>query len=290
MRQPVLQDEAFLSDVRSAATEAPASETGFRLWWLGQSGFLVQWRGRQLLIDPYLSDALTRKYAATDRPHVRLAERVVAPEDLDFVDVVSASHGHTDHLDPETLAPIFGASPHAELIVPESLRACAAERAGVPRERPLGLRAGDAVGAGGFAFTAVASAHEQRECDESGCDRYLGYVIAFGRWTLYHPGDTVDYEGLAQAVRAARRPGSPLVALLPINGRDPARGVSGNLDGPEAVRLARAVGAELVIPCHYGMFAFNTASTEPFVTEAERLGQPFTVLGEGERWSSHALR
>lgn len=288
MRQPVLQDEAFLSDVRRAATEAQSND-GFRLWWLGQSGFLVQWSGRHLLIDPYLSDSLTRKYAATDRPHVRLAERVVAPEPLDFVDVVSASHGHTDHLDPETLAPVLRASPHAELVVPESLRASAAERADVPRERPLGLRAGDAVGAGGFTFTAVASAHELREQDEVGCDRYLGYVIAFGGWTLYHPGDTVDYDGLAEAVRAARRPGSPLVALLPINGRDPARGVSGNLDGPEAVRLARAIGADLVIPCHYGMFAFNTASPTLFATEAERLGQPFTILGESERWSSHAL-
>ena len=33
------------------------------IWWLGQSGFLVQWQGRHLLFDPYLSDSLTVKYA-----------------------------------------------------------------------------------------------------------------------------------------------------------------------------------------------------------------------------------
>lgn len=40
----------------------------FALWWLGQSGFLFKWRGDYLLIDPYLSDSLTQKYAGTDKP------------------------------------------------------------------------------------------------------------------------------------------------------------------------------------------------------------------------------
>ena len=77
MIQPLLQDDAFLADVERVRMEAPDD---LHLWWLGQSGFLVQWRGRHLLLDPYLSDSLTLKYAATDRPHVRMTERVIAPE------------------------------------------------------------------------------------------------------------------------------------------------------------------------------------------------------------------
>jgi L-ascorbate metabolism protein UlaG (beta-lactamase superfamily) len=73
------------------------------------------------------------------------------------------------------------------------------------------------------------------------------------------------------------------VAVLPINGADPGRGVAGNLDGPEAARLARVIGAGLAIPCHYEMFAFNTASPEPFAAEARRLGQPVRILRAGER-------
>jgi L-ascorbate metabolism protein UlaG (beta-lactamase superfamily) len=30
------------------------------LWWLGLSGFLIQWQGHHLLLDPYLSDSLTK--------------------------------------------------------------------------------------------------------------------------------------------------------------------------------------------------------------------------------------
>ena len=34
-----------------------------------------------------------------------MTERVIAPERLDFIDVVTSSHNHTDHLDRDTLAP-----------------------------------------------------------------------------------------------------------------------------------------------------------------------------------------
>ena len=52
MKEPLLADDAFLADVQSARVEP-----GLRLWWLGQSGFLVQFEGHHLLIDPYLSDS-----------------------------------------------------------------------------------------------------------------------------------------------------------------------------------------------------------------------------------------
>src|SRR4051794_33945799 len=103
MKEAFQKDEGFLADVQSTAAEKGSL---LRLWWLGQSGFLMQCHGRHVLFDPYLSDSLTRKYAGTDKPHVRISERVVAPERLDFIDVITSTHGHTDHLDAETLAPI----------------------------------------------------------------------------------------------------------------------------------------------------------------------------------------
>src|SRR3954469_21638350 len=124
MLAPLLADDALLADV-GAAGEDPAE---LHLWWLGQSGFLVRRAGRTALLDPYLSDSLTEKYAGTDKPHERLTERVVAPERLTFVEVVTASHAHTDHLDPGTLRPLAAAVAGLELVVPEAHRALAAER------------------------------------------------------------------------------------------------------------------------------------------------------------------
>ena len=44
-----------------------------------------------------------------------------------------------------------------------------------------------------------------------------------------------------------------------------------------------------MIPCHYEMFDFNTASPEAFVAEAEQRGQPYQVLRNGEGWDSKRL-
>ena len=104
-------------------------------------------------------------------------------------------------------------------------------------------------------------------------------LIEAGPWTIYHSGDTVLYEGIVETLRRWAID----IALLPINGRDPKRGVAGNLSGSEAAQLGKAIGAGIVIPCHYDMFTFNTATPDAFVQEAEALQQPYRVLQCGER-------
>jgi L-ascorbate metabolism protein UlaG (beta-lactamase superfamily) len=279
--EPALADDAFLADVARDRTEA----SGFRLWWLGQSGFLVQRQGRHLLLDPYLSDSLTTKYAGTDKPHVRMTRRVVAPERLDFVDVVTSSHNHTDHLDAETLLSLRERCPGLALVIPEANRAFVAERLGSDPAWPIGLDEGGEIEVAGFRITAVPAAHEEIERDAEGRCRHLGYVVRFGGFTLYHPGDCVLYEGLVGRLL----PCAVDLALLPINGRAPERRVPGNFTGLEAAWLAAAIGARLAVPCHYEMFEFNTASPEAFVAEASRLRQPYRVLRAGERLSHRDL-
>jgi L-ascorbate metabolism protein UlaG (beta-lactamase superfamily) len=277
MIKPVQAGDAFLADVAVAKTLADA----LHVWWLGQSGFLVQWHGRHLLLDPYLSDSLTLKYTATDKPHVRMTERLIEPERLAFIDVVACTHNHTDHFDPDTLRPLLAANPKLTLIVPEANRFVSAERLGVSPERFIGIDEEKTVEASGFKLTAVPAAHETIERDEQGWLRFVGYIIDGGARTIYHAGDTLVYDGLAGRLACERID----VALLPINGRDPARGVPGNMDGREAAALARQIHAREAIPCHYDMFEFNTASPDEFVAECERLEQKYCVLRNGERWS-----
>src|SRR6266699_2981468 len=163
MIKPALQDDAFLADVKGASHDLGR----FHLWWLGQSGFLLQWQGQHLLFDPYLSDSLTKKYAATDKPHVRMTERVVAPERLNFIDVVTSSHNHTDHLDPETLGPLLRANPNLELVIPETNREFVIDRLKIAAELPRGLDAGQFTTVAGFGIHAVPAAHEPLERDEN---------------------------------------------------------------------------------------------------------------------------
>jgi L-ascorbate metabolism protein UlaG (beta-lactamase superfamily) len=73
--------------------------------------------------------------------------------------------------------------------------------------------------------------------------------------------------------------------FLPINGRDPARGVPGNMNAAEAVDLANIVRPRFVVPHHYDMFTFNTVPVATFEAESRRLvsGVCPRVLRCGER-------
>lgn len=293
MIEPLLRDDAFLADV---SARAERGDDHFDLWWLGQSGYLLQWKQHRLLLDPYLSDSLTEKYATTDKPHVRMTARVIAPERLSGIEAVTASHVHTDHLDPQTLQPLVSMNPGLQMVCPEATRGPARDRSGLADSAVIGL---DALTpdtevksgvptrgrVGPFQFEAVPAAHEQLDRDHAGHLIALGFVIRFGRWAVYHSGDTVLYPGMEERLQRERVD----LALLPINGRRPERRVSGNLWGREAASLAHSIGARCVIPGHYELFEFNTESPAEFVETCHALGQHHCVLRAGERWSSELL-
>jgi L-ascorbate metabolism protein UlaG (beta-lactamase superfamily) len=267
------KDETLLRDIELTRAQGRA-----RLWWLGQSGFLVHACAKTVLFDPYLSDSLTRKYAQTDKPHERMTELVIAPKRLTGIDLITCSHNHTDHLDPETLLPLLEANPRAMLVVPRANVSFVLERLGSLETRLVPVDAGETVRVAGVEVLGVPAAHNTVERDERGRCRFLGYVARLNNVKLYHSGDTLLHDGLA----AALRPHQVHVALVPINGNKPERRVAGNLSGAEAARLAFDIGAKLAIPHHFDMFTFNTEPPDEFVAECGRLGQACQVLENGD--------
>jgi hypothetical protein len=103
LTKAVKKNEELIAEMDSLLKD----ENHFNLWWLGQSGFLLQWNGKRVLLDPYLSDSLTKKYLTTDKPHTRMSELVVKPELLKNISVVTSSHNHTDHLDAGNVVTCF---------------------------------------------------------------------------------------------------------------------------------------------------------------------------------------
>ncbi|MEX2235056.1 MAG: MBL fold metallo-hydrolase [Cyclobacteriaceae bacterium] len=251
----------------------------FDVWWLGQSGFLIQWNRACLLFDPYLSDSLSKKYAATSKPHVRMSELAIEPHLLNEIDIVTSSHNHTDHLDGETLIPLLKANPRVTFVIPEANREFVAGRVRCDPKFPIGLNDGDRVAINGFTFHGVPSVHNELERDENGRCKFMAYVVQFGNFAVYHSGDTLWFEGLEKMLQ----PFKVDVAFLPINGNDPARGVAGNLNASEAARLGKEIGARFVIPHHYNMFAFNTADPLDFAAEAKKNNLAFVILQTGEK-------
>jgi L-ascorbate metabolism protein UlaG (beta-lactamase superfamily) len=275
--QPVRSGEALVDEI-GATCPTPGS---IAVWWLGQSGFLIKSQSGVLIVDPYLSEHLTTKYANSDKPHVRMTASPLRGEDLHDVDIVLGSHKHSDHLDPGTAPAILAVSPEARLIVPKSLVGHAASL-GIDARRVDGIDARETREIAGFRIRAIPSAHEGLDTDAEGHHLYLGFVIEVEGLRLYHSGDGVNYDGLIDQLGHA-----PFdVMFLPINGRDPRRGVPGNMSATEAVDLATRIRPRFVVPHHYDMFTFNTVPVAEFEAEARRLqkGVEPKILRCGERW------
>lgn len=262
----------LLQDIRSHR------DGSVKLWWLGQSGYLIHYNDVHVLVDPYLSDSLTRKYENTNKPHIRMSEQVIDPSQLDFIDIVSSSHNHTDHLDGETLIPLIKANPSIQMIIPEANREFVTHRINAAIDFPIGLNDGQTVEVKGVSFHGIPAAHNQLDRDDQGNCKYMGYVIGIGGKKIYHSGDTLLFDGMADLLKPFRLD----LAILPINGNDASRGVAGNLSIDEAILLGNDINAKLVIPCHYDMFTFNTADPAEFETKAKAANLNYRVLRGGE--------
>ena len=271
----VQKDSALLQDIRQARQDAEC----FQLWWLGQSGFLVHYNGSYFLFDPYLSDSLTKKYDGTTKPHVRISERVIDPARLDMISCVTSSHNHTDHLDAETLLPISTANPGCVLLLPEANLEFAKARLPGASLTYAGLNETTPWSHPPWTVHGITAAHNEIVRNELGQSAYLGFVLKFGPFSIYHSGDTLWHDDLVSQLGRHQVD----VALVPINGNDPARGVAGNLNVHEAACLSKAIGAKLAVPHHFQMFAFNTADPADFVAACESVRQPHRALGLGEK-------
>ena len=252
---------AFASDVLQGL-HLDGDRGELDVWWLGQAGFLIRSGNKRVVIDPYLSNSLAKKYSGTRFPHRRMAPPPVEPQNLFPVDYVFVTHGHTDHMDPESLRPIAAANPNCTFVVPSAEKAKAADR-GVPEGRLASIDANDRMRLdAGLSLIAIPAAHEDLKRDAQGRHFFLGYALCVEeKPVLYHSGDCIPYAGLGD-----RLSGLDIdLALLPINGRDSvqlANGVPGNFSLKEAVELCDAARIPLMLGHHFGMFAENDVDLE----------------------------
>jgi L-ascorbate metabolism protein UlaG (beta-lactamase superfamily) len=205
-----------------------------------------------VLFDPFLSPY-----------NGRLHDSPLAPEEAVGIDVVLCSHEHADHLDVPSIGAIASASPGATFVVPSPIVDMVTE-AGVPADRVVGMQPGDPMDVGGLTVRAVPACHGVTMDDaygfgetlSDGLIRFVGFVVDLGGVRIYHAGDTIHFDGMETMLE----PLGVDVALLPINGRDAereGRGIVGNLDHREAAWLGSTIGAGVLIPMHYDLFARN---------------------------------
>jgi L-ascorbate 6-phosphate lactonase len=202
------------------------------MWWLYQAGIVVKSpAGAVVLIDPYLSDAVTASYG--------ISRQVAAPLDPAEVDAdaILASHSHEDHLDPGSIAGFFG-HPRTRFLGPP-LAVAKVTAAGVDPSRCTAMHRGGHSTVGDLDIRAVCARHIF--APEPVPDA-IGYVLEVDGVSIYHSGDTDLDPGIEEDTRGVT------VALLPING------TAGNMNVEAAAALAARPAPRVAVPFHYGLW------------------------------------
>lgn len=215
--------------------------------WLGQSGYLLKYKGYRLLIDPYLSNIVYEKQGL-----LRLIPAPLSVEEL-RPDALLISHDHMDHFDPETVAGIHRRFPDCRIAGPESVMVHA-RKLGVAGAALVPLKAGDEVSFGAMRVRPTPAFHSDPFA--------VGFLIETEETLLYMTGDTLLEETLAADVMAlAGRPVDGVFTV--INGR------LGNMNWQEAAQLVTALRPAFAVPMHYGMFAENTENPADFIESCQ---------------------
>ncbi|HYY89727.1 MAG TPA: MBL fold metallo-hydrolase [Chloroflexota bacterium] len=260
--------------------------SGLELWWLGQSGFRLRdpSDGPVVFIDPFLSPRQDRAWQAP-----------VGPEALAQADLVLSSHEHIDHLDRPSLKEA-ASQPGSRftLVVPRPLLEMVTAELGLPNDRVVGAQPDQPLDlVPGVRVHPVPARHGINVADaytlgtelSDGLVRYLGFVVEVAGVRVYHAGDCIPYDDQVVRLRALR----PHVALLPINGRDffreSDRNLVGNMDAREAAKLASDIGAQVLVPMHWELFAHNRGFPRELVgyTETDYPELTVLVMGRGAR-------
>lgn len=234
-----------------------------RIIWIGQSGYVISTGTTQIILDPYLSDAVNR---VAGRP--RMIEAPIKPHEI-HADAIICTHNHLDHLDVDAIAEI---DRDQHFITTEDGRATL-QKMGF--SNVCAVKVGQTVIVGDVEITAVFSKHTVES---------FGVIIKAEGNTFYFSGDTLYDERLFEIADF-----SPDIAFVCINGK------LGNMNVQEAAIVAKHIGAKTNIPNHYGMFASNTERPELFTSQVENglimeMGKEYCVVkGELKHVDSGAV-
>lgn len=249
----------------------------------GHSSFLLQFGAQggtaHVLIDPVFATRLV-VLRRQRKPGIRV-------EDLPAIDVVLLTHAHMDHLNRPTLRLIAratrrktGKGPIA--IVPNGV-ADLVEYLGFSEVRSLGWW--EQTTAAGLSITLTPAKHWGARMISDTHRLFGGYVVADASGhSVYHSGDTAYFDGFQEIGRRLH----PQVALLPIGAYFPDTYRAVHTSPEEAVQAFVDLGAETMIPMHYGTFPLGREPMEEppvrLLADAERLGitSRVHVLAEGE--------
>lgn len=247
------------------------SENGdLGLTFIGHSSFFVQMGGKNIVIDPNFA-----RWLVVLKRQRRAGVRI---KDLPPIDYVLVTHAHMDHLHKPSLRAIArmtrrkrGHAP--KIIVPHHVRDLVML---LGFEEIIELTWWKESRDGDLSVTHTPARHWGARMIRDYHRGYGGYVLRDGRHSLYHAGDTAYFDGFREIGERLR----PEIALLPIGAYSPPSFRNVHTSPADAVRAFLDMGAETMVPMHYGSFRL---SHEPMDEPLRLLAEESAAHGVAEK-------
>jgi len=250
---------------------------------IGHSSFLLQVGGRGVLVDPVFAKRLI---LLRRQRHAGL--RV---NEMPAIDVVLLTHAHMDHLNITSLRRIVRSAQMLGKKAPEVVVPWGVEDlvANLGFSRVHKMKWWEQLKVRSLDIAMTPCKHWGARMFNDTYRGYGGYVLRSGEHSIYHSGDTAYFSGFAEIGRRLR----PRIALLPIGAYSPDSYRAVHTSPEEAVRGFMDLGAEWMVPMHYGTFNLGrepmNEPIERLMAEAARMGisTRIRVLEEGETMRVH---
>ncbi|HEY5895116.1 MAG TPA: MBL fold metallo-hydrolase [Chthoniobacterales bacterium] len=249
--------EVFLPTLLSKRTGSsktpifpPLRKEEIGITWIGHASFLLQIKGKNILIDPNWARWL-KVVKRIKHPGLHLHE-------LPQIDLVLVTHAHFDHLDRRTLRAVASDQP---IVVPFEVGNLVHD---LGFEKVHELHYWEKFDFGPLEISLTPCHHWGARILHDSHRGFGGFHIRAGNRSVFHCGDSAYFEGFTEI--GQRTPVE--IALMPIGAYDPPSGREVHMNPEEAVKAFLELKAQTLIPMHYGTFRL---SYEPVHEPPERL-------------------
>lgn len=224
--------------------------------WIGHSTFLIQVGNINILTDPLFGN-VTLMYPRITKPGISISK-------LPPIDLILISHNHIDHMEKDTLRFLAKRNQATRILVPAGDAPFAASCGfksvyaatwwdAISLQYPL-------LDPHQLTCTFVPAHHwSQRGVLDHNKSLWGGWLIQYQQTKIYFAGDTAYCKHFHEI---AERFPDIHTAVLPIGPCEPRAWMAQHMDSADAVRAFLDVGAQHMIPAHWGTFHFGIEEPE----------------------------
>ena len=249
---------AFPSPVQADRPPQSYTENGFRISYVGHASFLIQTRGKAVLIDPVWSDRASPFTFIGPR---RLNPPGIAFDDLPRIDVILVTHNHYDHMDTATVGRLWQRN-RPRVVTP--LGNDAILEADIPGIEAEAVDWGATMDLGdGVRVHVEPTLHwSARGSGDRSHALWASFVIEAEVSKIYCVGDSGFGDGRTFRRVASRHP-RLAAALLPIGAYEPRWFmINSHMNPDDAVKALALCGAPIAFGHHWGTFRLTNEAVE----------------------------